>query len=190
MPGLDTSHPGYEPTVSSGEELVVLLRAQHDDLAVALSRLLSLTGAAREDEFLQVRRKLAVHEALEAVLVGARLPGGAAPDPVDCRDEVVAAEQQPREAWSFVEAAERLLATQLRHAEVQERSVLQLLSGDLTQEERAVVGTALSLWHGEGDVYLGNSFGDMQRTAAEQLAAAPEPGHAPPGEGVRPAPRS
>lgn len=190
MTSVDTSHPGFDWTVTTCEELVDLIRAQHEELQLALSRLPGLDGAAREDEFLQVRRRLAVHEALEAVLVSGRLPGDAAPDPADSHAEVVAVEQLPRDGVPFEQAVARLLATHLRHAEVQEHSVLKVLGGELTPAERAVAGTAVSLWHGEGEAYLGNTFGDMVETAKQQLEAAPEPGHVPPADVAQPAPRT
>lgn len=165
-------------TVLSGVDLVELLRAQHDELGEALTRLPALRGAARADVYLQLRRRFAVHEALEAQLVAARLPGSVALDLDSLHEEVLASERSRLDEPTFDLALVRLLAAHRRHVQAQEEHVLGELSGALGSGEQAVASTAISMWLGDGEVYLGNEFAAMVTAARDQLAEAPGPGPA------------
>lgn len=163
-----------EPTAPvTSQELVALLQSQHDELDRVLARVLELHGAAREDVFLQARRLLAVQETLEGTLV--TTGGGGTPRTLS--EEVVAAEALDHESAEFERAFARLAeahrALSSTWAEGRPRLV-----GALPEADRARVATAVRMWQGEGDAYLGNSYPDMLAVAREQLERpdpAPEP---------------
>jgi hypothetical protein len=167
---------GTDATVRRWADVAGLLRSQHEELLEQLSRLVHLSGQAREDEFLQARRRLAVHGALEAELLSPRLAGEAAATPIDVAKEVLAAEAQGTADPAFEEAATQLLATLLRHAELQEHTVLDRAAGELTTQEQAMAEAGVRLWYGEGEAYLGNDYREMVDSASAQLRDVPDPG--------------
>ena len=159
-------------TPTTTVELVGLLREQHAELSRTLDRVPGLHGAAREDVFLQVRRLLAVHETLERMLVAT---GGGSPSSESRLAEgVAAAESLDHESAAFDEAFARVVTAHLHHTREQEQELTRRI-GALTEDDRARVVTAVRMWQGEGDAYLGNSYDEMLRAAAEQLER-PEPG--------------
>jgi hypothetical protein len=166
--------------VTSSKGLVAVLGAQHEELRQQLSRVTELHGQAREDEFLQVRRRLATHVALEAELMTPRLAGEVAAESADVEDHVVLAEEHRTAGPAFEHAVSRAASRFAQHAERQHRETFQLLQGRLTPAEQTMVDAALSLWHGEGEAYLGNDYRAMVASARAQLRDAPEPGRTPP----------
>lgn len=172
----DPSRVGPPSQVTTRDELVALLRDQHEELRTALARLPELSGPAREDEFWQARRRLAVHEALESLLVSPA--SDRYRHTTEPGETVLAAERLDTGDRAFETAAERVLLAHQRHAE-QLESVFISLGGELTPAERAVAETAVALWLGEGDTYLGHDYRDMVSSARTQLEAALEPGHGP-----------
>lgn len=146
-------------------ELSQLLHAQHTELSTTLSRLPRLHDGAREDVFLQMRRHLAVHTALEVVVLAPRMPH--VPEHFRLDREIVSAEQVVLESRTFDGAHARLAEAFLRHVQLQEA---QELTGPLTSRERSAVEVAVQLWAGEGDAYLGNTWADMVTTACELVA--------------------
>jgi hypothetical protein len=185
--------PGYDPgmtpadttwdgdvAVTSSEGLVAVLGSQHEELRQQLSRVTELHGQAREDEFLQVRRRLATHVALETELMTPRLAGEAAAESAEVEDHVVLAEEHRTTDPAFEDALSRAATRFEQHAERQEHGSFLQLQGRLTEAEQAMVDAALSLWHGEGEAYLGNDYRAMVASARAQLRDAPEPGRTPP----------
>ncbi|QZY29998.1 hypothetical protein [Nocardioides coralli] len=165
--------PGTQ--LSTRDDLVALLRDQHDDLRVTLERLPRLAGPARDDEFWQVRRRLAVHHALESLLLATGAARDLRPDLGEAIGDV---EQLDTDDSAFAAAARRVLLAHEQHVEHQE-PVLRDLAGELTEVERAVAETAVALWLGEGDTYLGHDYRDMVAAARSQLEDASAPGHGP-----------
>ena len=178
-PGMTAAlpEPGAERPVTTGEELAGLLSVQHSDLVDAWSRVSQLHACAREDVFLHARRRLALHQALEHVVLGPRLgPGagdgdGARPLAVEPDDDVVAAEvaalDQGVESPGFDAASARVAALLRVHVEAQERLVM---TGPLPEPDRRAVEVAVALWDGAGDAYLGNVWTEMVEVARDQLA--------------------
>lgn len=165
-----TPADGDASPLASRADVLALLRRQHDDLHTALARLPGLRGAAREDEFLQARRHLAVHQSLVDQLFSQARSGpaeeGRGPD-----DEVLVAERLTAASDEFGTAVDRVLSSFLAqdawlHAAPAEES------RPLTRGERAVAETAEALWYGEGDAYLGNDYREMRAAARSQLAEA------------------
>jgi hypothetical protein len=154
------------PPVTTGEGLAELLAAQHAELAEAWRRIPTLHAGAREDVFLHARRRLAVHLALEEVLLAPHLQTGDAERAVLER-EVLSAEHAGPGAPTFDAACARVAGTLLRHGAAQEAVVM---TGTLPEREQEVVSTAVALWDGAGDAYLGNAWAEMRATALEQLA--------------------
>jgi hypothetical protein len=153
-----------------------LLRHQREELRGTVGRLPHLRGSAREDVFLRVRRLLAVHEALERRVVTPRAGGEESPSAAPF---VRAAEQADHESPDFDVACARMVASHLgpspRHAPGRTDR-----PGDgLADEDRAVVGAAVRLWHGEGEAYLGNSYDEMLAAVEEQLDTSAEHGEPP-----------
>lgn len=161
---------GDASSFASRSDVLVLLRRQHADLHTALARLPGLRGAAREDEFLQARRHLAVHQALVHQLFpqarSGQAEGGRGLD-----EEVLVAERLTASSDEFGTAVDRVLSSflaqgQWLHGPAPEES------RPLTRSERAVAETAEALWYGEGDAYLGNDYREMGAAARSQLAEA------------------
>lgn len=162
------AHPPLDesPSVTTAGELSQLLHAQHCELSVTLCRLPRLHDGAREDVFLQARRRLAVHTALEVVVLAPRMLR--VPEHFRLDREVAAAEQDALETTDFDAAQARLTVAFLHHVQVQER---QDLVEPLSARERSAVDVAVQLWSGDGDAYLGNTWADMVTTACELVAA-------------------
>ena len=176
LPG-DAARPGRRPADCAA--LAELLVQQHEALRNDLARLVELHGCAREDVFLQVRRRLAVHAALEQLTVAPRTQGG--PELEHVRWEVAAAEDVDHESPEFDGVLSRLIDAHERHARTQEEDAFGCLTGDLTESEQAAGEVAVRLWEGEGDVYLGGSYDDMLAVAGEQLTEPEEHRPGPPG---------
>jgi hypothetical protein len=58
-------------------------------------------------------------------------------------------------------------ATVRRHGVAHDAVVM---TGTLPEHEQGVVVTAVGLWDGVGDAYLGNTWAEMASTALEQLS--------------------
>ncbi|UUZ58821.1 sigma factor-like helix-turn-helix DNA-binding protein [Nocardioides sp. B-3] len=175
--GMIDQHPvDRAREVSTGEELAQLLHAQHAELSGALCRIPRLHDGGREDVFLRARRHLAVHTALEVVVLAPRLLP--VPDHFRLDTEVPAGEGGAVESIEFDAAHARLTVAFLHHVQLQER---QDLTGPLSERERTAVEVAVQLWNGDGDVYLGSTWAEMVTTACEHVAGDASP--------VLPAPR-
>ncbi len=158
-------------------ELTRVLQRQHQDLQESMTHLPSLQGAARCDVFLHVRRRLAVHQAFEELVVLPRLgsaPDGAPAQLLTLEREVVVAEQLPVDSPEFDAAFARVVGAHLHHARKQEAELFPRLREPLTAEESALVATAAQLWLGDGEAYLGNTYGQMVLAARDQLDRAEE----------------
>lgn len=154
------------PPVTTGEDLAGLLAAQHAELGEAWDRIPELHAGAREDVFLHARRRLAVHLALEQVLLAPHLDRGDAEREVLGR-EVLSAERAGPGTPGFDAACTRVAATVRRHGVAHDAVVM---TGTLPEREQGVVVTATGLWDGVGDAYLGNTWAEMRATALEQLS--------------------
>lgn len=153
-----------EPPVSH-DQLVDLLHEQHVELVRTLDRVPKLSGCAREDVFLRARRLLAVHETLERLLVDR----DAALDP-GLGDDVAEVEALPHDSAEFETAYARVVRDHLARTQDHEQRLAERV-GRLGEDDRTRVATAVRMWHGDGDAYLGNTFAEMLATAAEQLAS-------------------
>lgn len=149
-----------------------LLRRQHDSLHEELSRLELLEGAAHADVFLQVRRRLAVHLALERLVV----PGAGSA----LVAAVVRAEDVGPEGAAGREATARILRAYRAHL-TQDMQHLGRTGGAVADLRPAVVALAEELWHGGGETYLGTDLATMLEHATAELRRAADPV-----EGVRP----
>ena len=153
--------------MTTGEELEELLAEQHGELREAWCRVPLLHAGAREDVFLHARRLLAVHVALEQVVLAPRLAEVEEAEAVLGR-EVLAAEGEGLESLGFDAACARVAVAFLRHSAALEEV---RLAGVLPDADREAVATAVALWDGTGDAYLGNTWVEMRATAVEQLAS-------------------
>lgn len=152
--------------MTTGEELAELLAEQHGELREAWCRVPLLHAGAREDVFLHARRLLAVHVALEQIVLAPRLAEVEETEAVLGR-EVLAAEGEGLESLGFDAACARVAVAFLRHSAALEEV---RLAGVLPDADREAVATAVALWDGTGDAYLGNTWVEMRDTAVEQLA--------------------
>lgn len=167
--------PDGEPaSVTTGEALADVLAAQHQDLQDAWNKVPQLHDGAREDVFLHARRRLAVHVALEQVLLAPRLDDVEVGIDLDLERQqaeldraVLHAEGRSETSEEFVAACAAVAAAFEHHTAAQERMVL---TGVLPEPDREVVDTALALWDGSGDAYLGNTWSEMRATSIEQLS--------------------
>ncbi len=157
--------PDAPVLVTTGDELAELLAIQHLELREAWCRVPLLHAGAREDVFLHARRRLAVHVALEHAVLGTRLEDlqGAL---VELDREVLAAEGEEPESLGFDAACARVAVSFLRHSATVDGLVM---AGVLPGPEREAVATAIALWDGVGDAYLGNTWDEMRETALAQL---------------------
>ena len=162
----DARGPVTAPPVTS-DQLLSLLHEQHDELRWTLGRVHAFHGSAREDVFLQARRLLAIHETLERVLAvtsgHVRRPGSSV------AEEIEAAEVMDHESAAFERALARVADAHDQHTLHQEPG-LETFVRALDDDARTRVATAMRMWQGEGDAYLGNSYAEMLTTAEEQLA--------------------
>jgi hypothetical protein len=158
-------------------ELTRVLQRQHQDLQESMTHLPALQGAARCDVFLHVRRRLAVHQAFEELVVLPRLgaePDGAPAQLLTVERDVLVAEQMPIDSPEFDAALGRVVGAHLHHTRRQEAELFPRLREPLTAEESALVITAAQLWLGGGDAYLGNTYAQMVLASRHQLANAAE----------------
>lgn len=144
-----------------------LLARQHDSLHEELTRLELLEGAAHADVFLLVRRRLAVHLALERLVV----PGAGSALVV----AVVRAEDVGPEGAAGREATARILRAHRAHL-AQETQHLTRPGVVFADVHPAVVALAEELWHGGGETYLGTNLTTMLEHAAAELSRAVIPG--------------
>jgi hemerythrin superfamily protein len=120
------SHP-----ISSGDDVVIFLKEQHQQVKELFARALTTTGNQRKNTFMELQRALALHEAAEEEVVhpfaASALPNGAAIVAARIREENEA-KQALREMEALdVDSAE--FATKLRtlqhdvleHADREER---------------------------------------------------------------------
>ena len=163
--------PQTDATTRDRADLAALLDHQHAELRELTAQLPGLGGAARADVFLLLRRRLAVHELLDELVISPRVTGprGVAPEPLGFLDEVEAAEAVPVDGRAFDEALSRLASALDRHADAWHRLVAPLGEQTLTDDEQAAVLAAEQLWEGEGEVYLGQGYQEMTAAAREQL---------------------
>lgn len=143
-----------------------LLRRQHDSLHEELARLELLEGAAHADVFLQVRRRLAVHLALERLVVAGT--GAALVAAVQWAEEVGPEGAAGREATARILRAYRAHLTQ-------EAQQLARTAGAVAAVGPAVVALAEELWHGGGETYLGTNLTTMLEHAAAELRRTADP---------------
>ncbi|WP_457207500.1 hypothetical protein [Nocardioides sp. P5_C9_2] len=151
--------------VTTGEQLAELLSLQHEELREAWCRVPLLHAGAREDVFLHARRRLAIHVALEHAVLAPHLPHVRDVE-AELDREVVAAEGETPESLGFDAACARVAVAFLRHSATLDEVDL---AGALPEAEREAVTTAVALWDGAGDAYLGNSWEEMRETAVAQL---------------------
>lgn len=143
-----------------------VLRRQHDSLHDELTRLELLEGAAQADVFLQIRRGLAVHLALERLVV----PGaGSALVAAVTRAEELGPEGAPGR-----DATTRILYAYRAHL-AQEAQQAAGPGGAASEVPDAVVAVAEELWHGGGETYLGTTLSTMLEHAAAELRRAADP---------------
>ncbi|HEX5969217.1 MAG TPA: hypothetical protein VFY88_12120 [Intrasporangium sp.] len=151
---------------STWDDVVDVVRRQHAELGEELLRISALTGSARLDVSLLIRRRLAVHEALEHVLVGpvtADPPGGLRP----IVEAIEGAEADGDDA-DVAAAWVRARAAFLQHVEAS----VAPSNGYLSAPQRAVLGEAVRLWEGRADAYLGHEYDVMLNVALQQLSEA------------------
>ena len=140
-----------------------LLRRQHDALHEELVRLESLEGPAHDDVFLQFRRRLAVHLALERLVVA-----GAG-------SVLVAAVTHAEETGPGGAAGREAIAGIMRaHRAHLAREGQQLARADDAAAglHPAVVTLVEELWHGGGETYLGTTLATMLEHASTELRRA------------------
>jgi hypothetical protein len=151
---------------STWNDVAAVVGRQHAELSEELGRIPALTGSARLDVSLHLRRRLAVHQALERVLLAPQ-----AVDPLeDLRRVMGAAEGAEADGDDADVAAAwvRARAAFVRHVEIPGLPS----HGDLSAAQRAVLDEAVRLWKDEGAAYLGSQYDAMLNLALQQLAAA------------------
>jgi hypothetical protein len=163
--------------VATCAELVQVLRDQHGEIAIDLARLPRLHRSARQDAFLQLRRRLAVHEAFEQATLHPRAVGGFVGGQAEARiaeEARLAAgleslEELDPHTVAFDADYSRWAVMVLRHARLEERLEFPRVEGPLDEKAGRQVAIASAMWRGEGEAYLGQTFGKMLAAAAEQL---------------------
>lgn len=145
------------------DPLVSSLRAQRAELDRVLTRVPQLSGPAREDVFLRVRRLLAVLVTVERILSAGRWE-----PPRELEDEVAEAERLDHASPAFVRAARRVAA--LRGASAPPERDVSALVERLPEADRARVAAGVRLAEGEGETYVGNAYADMLAAVEAQLS--------------------
>ncbi len=151
---------------STWNDVASVVERQHAELSEELGRIPALTGSARLDVSLHLRRRLAVHEALERVLLAPQLV-----DPLDDLRRVIAAAEGAEAGGDDADVAAawvRARAAFVRHVEI---PVLPS-HRDLSAAQRAVLDEAVRLWKDQGAAYLGNEYDAMLNLALQQLSEA------------------
>ena len=174
LPEPDDARP-----VTTGEELAELLSAQHADLREAWSRVPQLHGCAREDVFLHARRLLAVHVVLERVVLGPRLGdvegdrgprGTCRPTSTGTWSRPSARPARTTTGRSRPTSRRRARASPRRSRGTPRPTEQVRLTGPLPEADRQCVGSAVALWDGAGDAYLGNTWAEMVEVALAQVS--------------------
>ncbi len=151
---------------STWNDVAAVVDRQHAELSEALGRIPALTGSARLDVSLHLRRRLAVHEALERVLLAPQIV-----DPLDDLRRVIAAVEGAEAGGDDADVAAawvRARTAFVRHVEVS----VSPSHGDLSAAQRAVLDEAVRLWDDGGNAYAGNEYDAMVNLALQQLAEA------------------
>jgi hypothetical protein len=151
---------------STWDDVAAVVSRQHAELNEELGRIPTLSGSARLDVSLHLRRRLAVHEALERVLLAPPVA-----DPLDGLRRVIAAVEGAEADGDDADVAAawvRARAAFVRHVEVS----VSPSHGDLSAAQRAVLDEAVRLWEDGGDAYAGNEYDAMVNLALQQLAEA------------------
>lgn len=161
--------------VSTAQDLVELLVNQHEQVKAVMPTVLTADGQQRVEAFAQVRRMLAVHEALEqeSVHLLAKSEVG--------RDEAAARVKEETEAATaittlegldvdsadFTQQYQTLVKDVVAHAEHEEQQEFNQLTGDLTDHAKDIVALAGQFLEGEG--LQDDSFAQMFATAQQQF---------------------
>jgi hypothetical protein len=117
--------------------VIALLEAQHDEIETLLSHIPKLMGSQREQAFLELRRLLAVHEAIEQRIVHPKAKDDNAGQPETRVDEEHAAadllttlEGLDVESTEFETKFRGLQQAVLSHAETEELTEFAALQGE------------------------------------------------------------
>lgn len=91
-----------QPTLNSAQDVIALLKQQHQQIKSLFAEVLGSAGEAREESFYELRKLLAVHEAAEEQVVHPKaksaIPGGEG-----IVGERLAEEQEAKEALAALE---------------------------------------------------------------------------------------
>jgi len=163
--------------ITSYADLVTLLRRQHDQARSTLPQVLARQGHERRDLFAHACQLLAVHEALEQLLI--RPYAASEADAAEARDRiaeerqaedaVTALETLPLDSDEFEHGYAAFVADVERHAHAEE--VLEFPSlpdGELTDLQQRQVRLARELVT-PGAGLLGTRFAEMSRAAHQRL---------------------
>lgn len=168
-----------QPRMETIEDLVSFLKTQHDQLKELLPRVLDAAGDKRQQLFDEVRRTLAVHEALEQEtvhLAAAELAGGASArmeEESNAEHAIGSLEGAEPDSDEFTDGFGKLQADVVDHAEHEEGEEFPKLSGELTEVAKARVAEGLRLFGEVDDGSLaGDTFADMFTGAKRRINEA------------------
>ena len=159
--------------MNTARDLVEYLTDQHAQVKTLMPKVLDATGDERELAFAQVRRMLAVHEALEQTTVhllaktevSAEEASARVQEEKEAESAIADLEGTDLMSADFADKYRALCSDVVDHAEHEENEEFDQLTGDLTDQAKAKVELAEQLQEG----LQGTSFKDMFASAHEQL---------------------
>jgi hemerythrin superfamily protein len=134
-----------DTSISSGEDVVSFLKAQHEAIKALFDRVAAATGDEREREFVTLRRVLAVHETAEEEVVhprakreikdGDRIVDERLKEENEAKHALAELEKLDVDSAEFVAAFQKLKADVIAHAEAEEREEFDQLAAALDDSQ-------------------------------------------------------
>jgi hemerythrin superfamily protein len=131
--------------MSSAQDVVTFLKAQHQEIKALFDQVLTSTGQAKEQSFYELRRLLAVHETAEEEVVhpqarhtlseGAAVVDARLQEEHEAKQALAALEKMDVDSPDFDRALRALRADVVSHAEAEEREEFGRLEAELDDEK-------------------------------------------------------
>ena len=131
--------------VDSAQDVVVFLKAQHEQIKALFTQVLAASGDAREKSFVQLRRLLAVHETAEEQVVhprarseidnGATIVEARLREEHEAKEALTELEKLPVDSAEFESKLRSLQSDVLKHAAAEEQQEFARLEAELDDEQ-------------------------------------------------------
>jgi hemerythrin superfamily protein len=143
-----------QPTLNSAQDVVTLLKQQHEQIKGLFKQVLGSSGEQREQAFYELRKLLAVHETAEEEVVHPKaadeIPGGEAivqqrlAEEQEAKEALAALEDMDVDSAEFVSKLTALQQDVIAHAEQEEHQEFDKLGERLSQDELQKMATMVA----------------------------------------------